>query len=170
MSHMDKSLIRQVHRIKNEKMNPKEAYEREVEEEDVNTEPLLKALKSLFFLVSQKNKELERINEGLEQKVKARTQELEEANRRLKTLSLRDDLTGLPNRRFVVREIEKLIHDRERYSTTFSVLFVDLDKFKAVNDNHGHESGDEVLNWVSDFLDTYTRKNDVVFHHDPHNT
>jgi len=159
---MDKSLVRQVDRIKNEKVDPKEAYDMEVEEEDVNTEPLLKALKSLFFLVSQKNKELEIINEGLEQKVKARTRELEEANQQLENLSLRDELTGLPNRRFVVREIEKLICDRDRYGTAFSVLFVDLDKFKAVNDDHGHECGDEVLKWVSEFLNGHTRKNDVV--------
>ena len=159
---MDKSLVRQVQRIKYENIDPKQAYEMEIAEEDLNTEPLLKALKSLFFLVSQKNKELEIINEELEQKVKARTQELERANKRLRNLSFRDELTGLPNRRFVIEEIEKLIHDRDRYGTNFSVLFVDLDKFKVVNDNHGHDCGDEVLKWVAEFLSTHTRKNDVV--------
>ena len=159
---MDKSLVRQIDKIKNKKMDPKEAYDKELKDCDSNTEPLLKALKSLILLVSQKNKELEIINEGLELKVKERTQDLEEANHRLEELSLRDELTGLPNRRFVTREIEKLIHHRERYGTLFSVLFIDLDKFKAVNDDYGHEYGDEVLKWVSSFMNEHTRKNDLA--------
>jgi len=159
---MDKKLVRQIDLIKDEGLSPTEAYEQEVEEYDSNTEPLLKALTALFFLVSQKNKELEVINEGLEEKVKDRTVALEEANQRLENLSLMDELTELPNRRFVVREIQQLMNHWKRYGSPFSLLFIDLDKFKAVNDNHGHEFGDQVLKWVSEYIQQHIRKNDLL--------
>ena len=69
------------------------------------TEPLLKALKALYFLVSEKNKELELLNMNLEKTVKMRTNELMEANKKLEKISVIDELTGLHNRRFFMTEI-----------------------------------------------------------------
>lgn len=159
---MDKKMIRQIDLIQRTGLSPKEAYEKEVQEYDANAEPLLKALKALFFLVSQKNKELELINVKLEDKVRERTRELEEANQRLENLTMVDELTGLPNRRFVMREIQQLMNHWKRYGAPFSVLFIDLDKFKAVNDDYGHEFGDQVLKWVSEYIRQQIRKNDVL--------
>ena len=117
-----------------------------------NTEPLLKALKALYNLVSEKNKELEQKNKELEEKVINRTKELTDANTKLEKLSLVDELTGLYNRRFVIMEIEKQIYNWNRYKVHFSLIYVDADKFKGVNDNFGHEKGDFVLKWVADFF------------------
>lgn len=152
---MDKSMVRQIKRINDEGLSPKAAYDYEIKEDEASTEPLLKALKSLFFLVSQKNAELE-------EKVKERTTELQEANEKLKALSLVDDLTEIPNRRYVMEEINKLIQHWKRYGTVFAVMFLDLDKFKAVNDSYGHDAGDQVLIWVSKFIKAHIREGDML--------
>ena len=159
--NMDKSLIRQINYIKEDKMSPLESYEKEKELAETATEPLLKALKALFYVVSEKNKELEQKNQDLERKVKERTNELEEANEKLEKISIVDELTGLPNRRFVMMQIDQLISYWERYGTKFSLLFIDLDRFKPVNDNYGHEYGDRVLVWIGNFLKKNSRKSDI---------
>ena len=160
--NMDKSLVRQINLISIEGYSPKEAFEHETQFIEASTEPLLKALKSLFFLVSEKNIELERKNLELEEIVKERTRELSEANERLEKISTLDELTGLPNRRFVMGELERLIHQWKRYQVTFSILFIDVDKFKSVNDIYGHEYGDQVLKWIAQFLNSHIRKTDIA--------
>ena len=63
-----------------------------------------------------------------------------------------DELTLLPNRRLFIRQLEKAIGRSERTSRSIAVLFIDLDKFKSVNDTLGHDIGDEVLRQVADRL------------------
>lgn len=150
----DKSMVRQIELIEKEGLSGSDAYDQESHMVDMTTEPLLKALKALFFLVSEKNRELEN-------KVKERTAALEEANRRLEELSMNDELTKLPNRRYIMGEIERLIMQFERYNTTFSLLFIDLNKFKSVNDTYGHDAGDQVLRWVANFMKEHIRKTDI---------
>lgn len=159
---VDKVLVRQVQNIENENLTPKEAYEIEIDNQENNTEPLIGALKSLFLLVSQKNQELESINKHLEQKVQERTKELQNLNNKLEEISLKDELTGIPNRRYALMELEKFYYNKKRYGNDFSVIFVDLDKFKSVNDNYGHEFGDKVLKWVSKLMVNNTRESDIV--------
>ncbi len=151
----DKSMVRQMNYIKNEGLSGAEAYEKDHKYVDSTTEPLLKALKALFYLVSKKNLELEI-------RVKERTNALEEANKKLHELSMNDALTGLPNRRYIMGEIDRLIDEFERYHVVFSVLFIDLDKFKEVNDTFGHDKGDEVLKWIAKFLSENVRKTDIT--------
>lgn len=63
-----------------------------------------------------------------------------------------DELTLLPNRRLFIRQLEKAIGRSQRSSRALAVLFIDLDKFKSVNDTLGHDVGDEVLRQVADRL------------------
>ncbi|MBC8450580.1 GGDEF domain-containing protein [bacterium] len=63
----------------------------------------------------------------------------------LEGLALLDDLTGLPNRRYVVRELTSRLVEMSRLGESFGVLFADIDDLKDVNDRHGHDAGDEVL-------------------------
>jgi len=75
----------------------------------------------------------------------ARAQELEKARNRMATLSLFDTLTGLPNRRACEDEYARRFADPDARLATTTVIRIDLDHFKAVNDTLGHEAGDAVL-------------------------
>jgi len=77
--------------------------------------------------------------------VRERTRELEEAYERIKGLSITDPLTGAFNRRYLDMEIVREIERAVRYGLPLSLLFCDLDRFKAINDRFGHGTGDEVL-------------------------
>ncbi|MRR59451.1 MAG: GGDEF domain-containing protein [Deltaproteobacteria bacterium] len=79
---------------------------------------------------------------------------------RLKTLSMRDHLTGLYNRRVFEAMLE--IETRKRTSKPFSLLLIDLDNFKCVNDTYGHGTGDQVLVAIAKMLRLSFRKSDVV--------
>lgn len=160
--NFDKSLVRQMHAIQAEGLAPEQAYLYEQNMLESSSEPLLKALKALFYLVSEKNKALTVANLELEEKVHIRTSELLEANKKLKEIALIDELTGLPNRRFALQEISKLMSQYKRYQEAFTLLYIDVDKFKVVNDDHGHDIGDQVLNWIARFLHENTRKSDLA--------
>ncbi|MGK2947737.1 MAG: PAS domain S-box protein [Acidimicrobiales bacterium] len=73
-----------------------------------------------------------------------------------------DDLTGLPNRALLLDQLERLINDRTTSSGQMAVLFIDLDRFKAVNDELGHDAGDELLRAVAERLSAGLRATDVV--------
>ncbi len=159
---VDKSLSRQLEFIKSDGLSSEEAFEKDQEMYVASAEPLLKALKVLYNTVLEKNKEIEKQNHELEETVKQRTNELQVANDKLSKQVLTDTLTSLPNRRYALKEIEAAFSLNERYGNEFSIIFVDVDKFKSVNDTYGHDIGDEVLIWISKFLTDTTRKTDVV--------
>ena len=158
----DKSLFRQIDYIEKSKLSPKRAYDIDVKKIECATEPLLKALKALYYLVSEKNKELEDKNRELEKKVEKRTKDLLAANEKLEKISVIDELTKLNNRRFFMSELEKKIYNWQRYQEPFSLIYLDADKFKSVNDNYGHDIGDYVLKWISNFLQHNIRKTDIA--------
>lgn len=119
-------------------------------------------MKELFYIIYKKNSELEIYNKTIEEEVHKRTKELEALNEKLEALSMTDELTGLPNRRFAMLTLEKCIKSWERYKNVFSLVFIDADKFKQVNDTLGHDYGDKVLIWISDFLKNNLRDSDIV--------
>lgn len=80
---------------------------------------------------------------------------------RLKLDSDRDFLTGIYNRRAIVRHIELSIANNRRSDTPVSVLLFDLDNFKNVNDVHGHEAGDDVLKELVETVKSNIRRDDV---------
>lgn len=73
-----------------------------------------------------------------------------------------DELTGLPNRRAVMRRLEEEIERSRRYQRPLSLVILDLDHFKHVNDNHGHSTGDQVLIATADAMDGVIRDLDMV--------
>jgi diguanylate cyclase (GGDEF)-like protein len=82
--------------------------------------------------------------------------------RELVRLSLHDSLTGLPNRMLLADWLAADIQASQRRNSQAAVLFVDLDKFKHVNDTHGHEVGDRLMRAVADRLRTMLRPEDRV--------
>jgi diguanylate cyclase (GGDEF)-like protein len=87
---------------------------------------------------------------------------MREANQRLLELASHDMLTGVLNARAYYQRCDALISMAHRDGLPFSVLFVDLDHFKAVNDNHGHAAGDLVLKAVATSLARSIRQSDEI--------
>jgi diguanylate cyclase (GGDEF)-like protein/PAS domain S-box-containing protein len=84
------------------------------------------------------------------------------AEKKLEQLAYFDQLTQLPNRMLYTDRLNQTIAFSERYSTQFTIFFIDLDKFKFVNDNYGHEVGDKLLIEVAEILVRCVRKSDTV--------
>ena len=82
---------------------------------------------------------------------------------KLEEQALTDALTGLSNRVLLQESLEQAIIRRARTKEPMTLIAIDLDHFKAVNDNYGHESGDNVLRGISDFFRTRVRISDKAF-------
>jgi len=80
----------------------------------------------------------------------------------LRENSLRDGMTGMYNRRFLEEYVSTLVAGSQRRKAAFSVLMLDLDFFKQVNDTHGHEVGDKVLKTLADILMRNVRSSDMA--------
>jgi len=90
-----------------------------------------------------------RLYENLEERVEKRTQELQAANQELTRLATTDTLTGTLNRRAFMNALTAEIGRSKRYQHPLSLLIIDIDYFKRVNDTYGHMSGDEVLKSIT---------------------
>ena len=93
---------------------------------------------------------------------RARNRQLSQALRRVEELALRDELTGLYNRRHLLDFIDRAIATRERGGPSFALAYCDLDHFKRVNDRFGHECGDRLLCAFADAASASVRSNDLV--------
>jgi len=86
----------------------------------------------------------------------------EETKQKLQHMASHDALTGLPNRNLLLDRLGNIIKLAQRMNKPAVVIFVDLDGFKAVNDNHGHECGDAFLLEIAHRLEETTRESDTV--------
>nr|WP_239454202.1 GGDEF domain-containing protein [Bacillus suaedaesalsae] len=82
-----------------------------------------------------------------------------EAEATIKFMAYHDPLTGIPNRRKLKEKLEKLMVESKRNQTSFSILFIDLDNFKMINDEYGHETGDWFLVKVTERINNCLPKN-----------
>jgi len=76
-------------------------------------------------------------------------------------LSYEDGMTGLPNRRRFFEEIEKSVYAYDRYKTPFTVIYLDMNNLKYINDTFGHDAGDEALLTIAAYLKKATRQSDL---------
>ena len=107
-------------------------------------------------------KALKNERELLEHHVDERTAELQTAKEKLEILATIDRLTQLHNRAFGE---DALLHENQRYSRTgteYSVILLDIDHFKKINDHYGHVTGDRVLQQLATILKDHTRKTDTT--------
>lgn len=100
--------------------------------------------------------------EAMEEKVRVRTLELEAANRALDLQARTDALTGLLNRRGFETQMAFALALARRSGRPLSLITIDVDHFKRVNDTYGHEAGDEVLRRLARTLEVRLRNSDVV--------
>lgn len=106
--------------------------------------------------------EVRQLNEVLEKRVAERTHELLEKNQQLLQLAVTDSLTGLYNRLKLDQVLTDELKRSRRYGSVFALILLDVDHFKAVNDNYGHPVGDQVLVEMGRLLLQGTRSVDVV--------
>lgn len=98
----------------------------------------------------------------LRSKLAERHADLKEALALVEELAIRDDLTGLHNRRHVMETLEREHQRTDRHRVPFSVLVLDIDNFKAINDTYGHPVGDEILKHIVARLTSAVRGVDLV--------
>ena len=82
--------------------------------------------------------------------------------RQMSRLALTDKLTGLPNRRHLEEALERQTAKSRRDGRAYSVAIIDIDYFKEINDSYGHETGDLVLEGLSEIFRNVFRKSDLV--------
>jgi hemerythrin len=157
----DQSMAKQVVAIQSGQ-SAAEAYLAEERMKEGAVEPLLHALNGLFKQVSERNRELLQLNQTLEARVVERTKELAVANRQLEEIALTDVLTGLPNRRDAMRCLGLAWKEAEKEDAPLACMMIDADGFKQVNDNYGHDAGDEVLRQLARNLRYSVRTDDIV--------
>src|SRR3954454_22382422 len=80
----------------------------------------------------------------------------------LEAMAYYDELTAFANRRFAVRQLHALLSRARRHDQELSVVLLDADRFKSLNDRHGHGAGDDVLRGLADRLRSRVREEDVV--------
>ncbi len=95
-------------------------------------------------------------------KLATANEQLLEFNKKLEKLAVTDSLTGLKNRRFVDDVLSSEVALYRRYGSPFSVLMIDIDHFKGINDKYGHCGGDQVLRVLSGILMKNSRTTDTV--------
>ena len=115
-------------------------------------------------------REIQQLNQQLEEKIKQRTEQLEreivehqQTQKTLRHMAFYDGLTGLPNRNFFRDLLQRAIQRaKRREDYIFSILFLDCDRFKLVNDSFGHQIGDQILQEISERLKSCLRSIDTV--------
>lgn len=95
--------------------------------------------------------------------LKEKIKYLQNQLRLYKNLCICDALTGLYNRRKLEEDLQRYIELNERHNINFSVMMIDINDFKNINDNRGHKIGDKVLREVARCLQDNVRKSDRVY-------
>lgn len=111
---------------------------------------------------SARLEQIQRSAEELQGAVELRTAELADANRQLQHVAFHDSLTELPNRRYLLERLDAAMADSLRRGESLALLLLDLDHFKPINDQHGHDAGDFVLRALGQRLQAHLRRGDFA--------
>lgn len=133
---------------------------------DIGPQPTLEEVvadaQAAVLQISEEQEEATARLEELLRKQEEATRKLEEHNKKLLNMASTDPLTGLKNRRVFNRALEAEFDRVKRYGEPFSLLIVDVDHFKRVNDTHGHPAGDQVLKQLSERMVVALRDVDLI--------
>ena len=129
----------------------------------VNFPPQIEAFQFLFCLILVTAMSALAVNMGrLRSKLRLRQAELQAALAKIHRLATRDDLTGLVNRRHLTELLDAERTRQKHHGQPLSLVLMDLDHFKPINDNHGHAAGDEVLKIFAEAAQATLRDTDVL--------
>jgi len=98
----------------------------------------------------------------LEEEIRKQRISLHEINQKLENFSIRDELTGIYNHRFLQEKLDEEFSRAKRYTHSLSCLMIDIDYFKSINDVRGHLVGDEILKELAGLLTDLSRQMDIV--------
>ncbi len=121
-----------------------------------NINTIVKEKNELVVELLESKKLLEHYSNNLEEIVEQRTEIL-------KWLAITDPLTGLYNRRYFMEQLEQEFKRSRRYERDLSLLMIDIDFFKRINDTFGHQTGDLVLRKISSIVESQLRDADLAF-------
>jgi diguanylate cyclase (GGDEF)-like protein len=119
----------------------------------------------LYERTKRELSERKRAEEGLREanrRLQGQLAEIEELQERLREQAIRDPLTGLFNRRYLTETLERELARVSREGLPLSIVMIDVDHFKALNDAHGHRAGDLVLLALGNLLSAQTRHGDIA--------
>jgi polar amino acid transport system substrate-binding protein len=122
---------------------------------------LNKLNKTLNEKVAEKTKALQELNESLERKIKERTEKIEHSRKLLQSVAYQDNLTGIFNRHYLYEQSPLLFKRVNELNQPLSILIIDIDHFKNVNDVYGHIIGDNILKYFVKNIQKTLRVNDI---------
>ena len=126
---------------------------------------LTRTFSKMTARLASKAEDLERSRAETEravQQMREKNAELQRVNEVLEQLSITDGLTQLHNHRFFQERLDSEIARAQRYKTPLCLAMIDIDDFKSVNDNYGHQAGDAVLRAMAGRLGALVRNTDIV--------
>lgn len=115
----------------------------------------------VYYEFNKKNKAIRLLNEALSEKEKL-TKKLEKTNIELQNIATKDSLTGIGNRRYYFEFGDKAFYLAKRENKLLSLITIDIDNFKNINDKFGHQVGDDVLKLVASSMESEIRKSDIL--------
>lgn len=147
--------------IQNEKKNGELYWER------ISIAPVMDAKKQITHYVAIQEditpqREALQYEKEIQQRLKDQLQEISALQEKLERQALRDSLTGLHNRHYMVEVLEKEFSHAQRAEHPISIILLDLDHLKKINDTGGHAAGDHALRSIASQLRAGTRKEDTV--------
>lgn len=120
------------------------------------------SLGTTFRQLTWTMRELQDERESLEERIAGRTTELRKATRAAEQRAFKDELTGTNNRRAFFEQGNAIHEHAVRHNRPYSVIMLDIDHFKHINDTFGHAAGDAALQAVADTVDAIARASDVA--------
>jgi diguanylate cyclase (GGDEF)-like protein len=124
--------------------------------------PAFKEMQKLTEAFNTMSTALKKERDYLEQRVQERTAELEKVKERIQHIATHDALTELPNRRLFEEQFSQAVKLAKRNQDEFSLMMIDLDDFKEINDTYGHVTGDKVLKQFGKRMENILRDSDLV--------
>jgi diguanylate cyclase (GGDEF)-like protein len=124
---------------------------------------LVPVLKDLLIDLRSRRAEIQQLEQEMNQRVANRTDALERMLGTLRERAARDTMTGLYNRRMLDETLPKLVEQRNQDGRPLSLLMIDVDYFKLLNDTLGHAAGDELLRAIGQIIRSTARTSDLAF-------
>ncbi len=117
---------------------------------------------AISIRISNTYKRAEILSKELEKEVAVQTRELQKSNKKLKELSITDPLTGIKNRRSFFEQAELNIKSCRQRNKPLSLMALDIDFFKKINDTYGHKKGDDTLCFFTSLCESMIRQTDLL--------